>query len=83
MGIYNNILVILIGPNHLGCVLGHDNVWALCIIGHGNVWAQYIWGQCLIPSSMKGYCSKGCFRTPKTGNLGYPMILGPLMMMSQ
>ena len=23
-----NILVILVGPNRLGCVIGHDNVWA-------------------------------------------------------
>ena len=23
-----NILVILIGPNHLGHVIGHENVWA-------------------------------------------------------
>ena len=24
----NNILVILVGPNRLGRVVGHDNVWA-------------------------------------------------------
>ena len=23
-----NILVILVGPNRLGCVIGRDNVWA-------------------------------------------------------
>ena len=38
-----NILVILIGPNHLGHVIGHENVWA-----------YYICGQCLIPSSKEG-----------------------------
>ena len=39
-----NILMILVGPNHLGHAIGHDNVWAL-----------YIWGRCLIPSSKQGF----------------------------
>ena len=67
MGIHNNILVILIGPNHLGHIIEHGNVWR---------------GQCLMPSSNKGYLVRGVLRPLEWENLGITMILGVLMMMS-
>ena len=67
-----NIVIILIGPNCLGHAIGCDNVWA-----------QYIWGQCFTPSSKKVHYSWGVFGPLEQENLGFPMILGVLMMMSR
>ena len=53
LGIYNKIHEILVGPNHLGHVIGDDNVWL-----------KSIWGHLLIPVQRMDFYL-GCFWTPR------------------